>query len=44
MGLGPTVTVGFLGPDGEWVPVSTENPLPTVASEDVEPLNEEASE
>jgi len=34
MGSGPTVTVGFLGPDGEWVPVSADNPLPAVASEE----------
>lgn len=39
MGLGATATVGFLGLDGEWVPVSAENPLPAVAIE--EPPDEE---
>lgn len=28
MGMGPTVTLGFVGPEGEWVPVSVANPLP----------------
>jgi hypothetical protein len=31
MGLGPTVTLGFVGPDGQWVAVSADNPLPVVA-------------
>lgn len=33
MGLGPTATVGFLDENGEWVPVSTDNPLPAVVVE-----------
>lgn len=33
MGLGPTATVGFLDSDGEWVPVSADNPLPTAVVE-----------
>lgn len=28
MGLGPTATVGFRGPDGEWVAVTPSNALP----------------
>lgn len=32
MGLGPTATVGFRGPDGEWVAVSPSNALPVQGS------------
>lgn len=32
MGLGPTATVGFQGPDGEWIPVSPTNALPVQGS------------
>lgn len=28
MGSGPTVTVGFLDENGEWVAVTADNPLP----------------
>lgn len=28
MGMGPTVTLGFLDENGKWVPVSEDNPLP----------------
>lgn len=28
MGMGQTVTIGFIGPEGRWVPVSAKNPLP----------------
>lgn len=38
MGLGPTITVGFLDANGEWVAVSADNPLPAVASTVVEEL------
>lgn len=32
MGLGPTATVGFTDEDGNWVPVSASNPLPSIGS------------
>lgn len=32
MGIGPTVTVGFVNEQGEWTPVSAANPLPVPAS------------